>query len=133
MSTLVDYQVFKMQEGLYLASLNEEELKIRVYIVPLHVYKKDEEYTVIFSIITSVETNKPKAGELCTPQNLLEYNGIPPKEIRKINSPKLVIRSENKTIILELELTDIRVYEKLRDASGAPCVNMSWISLQSIS
>jgi hypothetical protein len=132
MITLFDYELTFIKPGILITRVDDEELKIRIYPIPIHVIKSGENYSIQVNVVVSVDTNKPKFGEPCNPQNLMFHRGIVPKEVNVIEKPEVEISVESKRINVYLEITNLVIYPDLRDSGGSPCVMISWSLFQTV-
>jgi hypothetical protein len=132
MIVLVEYELTSIKPGILIMRVGDEELKIRIYPIPIHVIKSDENYSVQVNAVVSVDTNQPKFGEPCNPQNFVFHRGIVPKEVNVVEKPEVEISVEGKRINVYLEITNLTVYLDLRDSGGSPCVMISWSLFQTV-
>ncbi|MFP3203774.1 MAG: hypothetical protein RXR43_16690 [Sulfolobus sp.] len=132
MIVLGDYELTSIKPGILIMRVGDEELKIRIYPIPIHVIKSGENYSVQVNAVVSVDTNQPKFGEPCNPQNLVFHRGIVPKEVNVVEKPEVEISVEGKRINVYLEITNLTVYLDLRDSGGSPCVMISWSLFQTV-
>lgn len=132
MIALADYELIAIKPGILIIKIENEELKIRIFPIPIHVIKSGENYSVQVNAVISVDTNIPKFGEQCSPQNIMLHRGVVPKEVNVVRKPEVEINVEGKGISVYLEITNLVVYPDLRDSGGSPCVVISWSSFQTV-
>ncbi|NON61463.1 hypothetical protein [Acidianus sp. RZ1] len=130
--SLLDFETESIKVGVYLSRTNDENLKIRVFIIPTHLIKRDDHYSVMFNTIVTTDSDKIKPGEMCNPQNILSHKGKVLENMEVVSKPETIIRADDRRIIISLELTSVVVYPELRDPSGSPCVVASWIYFQDV-
>jgi hypothetical protein len=62
MIALADYELIAVKPGILIIKVENEELKIRIFPIPIHVIKSGENYSVQVNAVISVDTNIPKFG-----------------------------------------------------------------------
>ncbi|WP_221290267.1 hypothetical protein [Stygiolobus caldivivus] len=77
MRLLSEYEVVSVSPGVIKSKVNGESLSIRVFLVPLHVFESDGKFSVQVTAVTAVDTDKPRFGEVCSPQKTTGHNGVP--------------------------------------------------------
>ncbi|WP_373468262.1 hypothetical protein [Acidianus infernus] len=132
MIALADYELISIRPGILIVRVENEELKVRIFPIPIHVIKSGENYSVQINMVISVDTNSPKFGEPCSPQNIMTHKGVVPKEVNVIRKPEVEINVEGKEIRVYLEITNLVVYPDFRDSGGSPCVMISWVLFQTV-
>ncbi|GAA5420876.1 hypothetical protein [Sulfurisphaera tokodaii] len=132
MRLLSEYEIVSMSPGVIKAKVSGENLIIRIFLVPLHVFENEGKFSVQVTAVTTADTDKPKFGEVCLPQKTMSHNGVPPESVEVIVKPRLEIRVGDKVIEGTLEVTNVTVFPDLRDPNGSPCVMVSWVLFQTV-
>ena len=132
MRLLSEYEIASIYPGVIKAKVSGENLTIRIFLIPLHVFESDGKFSVQVSAVTAVDTDKPRFGELCSPQNMMSHKGVPSESVEVIVKPKMEVKVGDKVIEATLEVTNITVFPDPRDQSGSPCVMVSWVVFQTV-
>ncbi|QXJ31925.1 hypothetical protein [Saccharolobus shibatae] len=132
MNLLSNYEIVSIIPGILKAKVKDEDLTIRIFVIPLHVFENNGKYSVQVTVITSVDSNNLKFGEICDPQKMMFHEGIAPQDLKLIAKPRLEIKTQDKIIEINLEITNIAVFPDLRDPSGSPCTMISWTIFQTV-
>lgn len=69
--SLLDFEVEAIKPCIYVGKVNDEEVKVRIFVIPIHVIKRENEYSIMFNTVVATDSNKIKAGEVCNPQKYL--------------------------------------------------------------
>lgn len=126
------YEVEVVKPLVFTAKLRDENLVVMVYLIPTAVYAEgDRVALVVSSPVVTVVTDKPRAGETCSPQKFQSREAVVP-EIDVVSEGGTEIRVNGRKVKLNVKVTNVNVYPDLRDDFGNPCVSLGWIQLTTV-
>lgn len=123
------YEVINVRPLIIKFHVKDENITLMLYMIPQVVEIEDNKVvSVVSTPALSVFSDKPKMGELCSPQKLNSRTPVIP-EYEIASEGTTEIKVNDKKVKIRAKITNINVYPDLRDSFGNPCVNVSWIQL----
>ncbi|BDB98712.1 hypothetical protein [Saccharolobus caldissimus] len=129
---LHEYEVISIKPLIVKINLKDENVTLMVYLIPNVVFtENDKVVSVVSNSLLTVLSDKPKMGELCSPQKMMTHTAIIP-ELKIISEGGTEIRVNEKKVVIKAKIMNINIYPDLRDNFGNPCVNITWIQLMNV-
>jgi len=131
--SVADYEVKSIEPMKIAAKVEDENIVIRVFFIPISIYIADDQKSVssIVNSVVSVKSDKPKFGELCTSSKVMSEKPSKIEKYEIVNEGSTVVVIDNKEFEIKAKITNLNIFTNLRDNLGNPCVNISWIVLVS--